>query len=148
MSAVVVLDSGPVGFLTNPNNAPVPVAIRKWLRDLLAAGRRVILPEVVDYEVRRELIRLNKTRSLHYLDSLPPRVEYLPITTLAMRFAAELWAQARNMGLPTAGPGALDGDAILAGQAAALNVAVVIATENPAHLARYAPAELWSNITP
>ena len=65
-----------------------------------------------------------------------------------MRFAADLWARARNLGGPTAGPGALDADAIVAGQATALNVAVVIATENPAHLARYAPAELWSNITP
>ena len=64
MSAAVVLDSGPVGLLTNPNNAPVPVAIRRWLADLIAAGRRVILPEIVDYEVRRELIRTNKLHSL------------------------------------------------------------------------------------
>ena len=115
---------------------------------MLAAGRRVILPEVVDYEVRRELIRFNKVRSLYFLDSLPPRIECLPITTLAMRFAADLWAQARNAGVPTAGPSTLDGDAVLAGQAVGLNLAVVIATGNPVHLARFAPAELWSNITP
>ena len=44
MNDTVVLDTGPVGFLTNPNNNPVPVAIRQWLADLLTAGRRVVLP--------------------------------------------------------------------------------------------------------
>jgi predicted nucleic acid-binding protein len=148
MSAAVVLDSGPVGLLTNPNNARAPVAVRRWLADLIAAGRRVVLAEVVDYEVRRELIRTNKLRSLRLLDGLPPRVEYLPITTTAMRIAADLWARARNAGLPTAAPGALDGDAILAAQATALGVAIVVATENPAHLTRFVPAEFWSNIVP
>lgn len=148
MSAAVVLDSGPVGLLTNPNNAPVAVAIRRWLADLIVAGRRVILPEVVDYEVRRELIRTNKLRSLRLLDGLPPRVEYLPITTTAMRIAADLWARARNAGIPTAAPQALDGDAVLAAQATALGVAIVVATENPGHLSRFVRAELWSNVVP
>src|SRR5207248_1239146 len=53
MSAAVILDAGPVGLLTNPNNAAVPVAIRRWLANLIAAGRRVILPEIADFEVRR-----------------------------------------------------------------------------------------------
>lgn len=43
MSDTVVLDSGPLGLLTNPNNSPAPVAIRQWLADLLVASRRVIL---------------------------------------------------------------------------------------------------------
>jgi predicted nucleic acid-binding protein len=148
MSAAVVLDSGPVGLLANPATTPISVAIRQWLTGLIEAGRRVILPEVVDYEVRREFIRANRVRALRLLDGLPPRVEYLPITTLAMRLAADLWAQARNAGVPTAGAGALDGDVILAAQATALNVAVVVATGNPAHLSRFAPAELWSNLRP
>ena len=57
MSAVIFLDSGPLGVLVNPNNHVTPVAMRNWLDALLAAGRRVILPEIADYEVRRELIR-------------------------------------------------------------------------------------------
>jgi hypothetical protein len=84
VNGVVVLDSGPIGFLTNPSNNPVPVAIRQWLTDLLAAGRRVILPEIADYEVRREFIRGSMTQSLILLDTLANQIEYLPLTTAMM----------------------------------------------------------------
>ena len=148
MSDVVVLNSGPGGLLTNPHNTPVPVAIRQWLADLLAAGRRVVLPEITDYEIRREYLRANLLQSLVLLDSLANQVEYLPLTTAAMRRAAELWALARNAGQPTAPDSALDGDVILAAQALTLNTTVVVATGNPVHLSRFVPAELWQNITP
>jgi hypothetical protein len=146
--AVIVLDTGPLGLLTNPNRTAGPVACRQWLSALQAAGRRVIIPEIADYEIRRELIRANLQRAIRFLDNLHQQLEYLPITTLAMRLAADLWAQARNAGVATAGGGSLDGDVILAGQATALNVAVVVATGNPVHLSRFVPAELWSNVRP
>jgi predicted nucleic acid-binding protein len=119
-----------------------------WVQDLLPAGRRVILPEIADYEVRRELIRRNSPVALSNLNQLGLQLEYLPLTTAAMRRAAELWAQGRSSGQPTAPDAALDADVILAGQAHSLNTAVVVATGNPAHLGRFVPAELWSNITP
>jgi predicted nucleic acid-binding protein len=115
---------------------------------LLAAGRRVIIPEIADYEVRRALILRNSGIALRNLDQLALRLEYLPLTTPAMRRAAELWAQARSTGQPTAPDPALDADIILAAQALSLNTAIVVATSNPAHLTRFVPAELWSNITP
>ena len=148
MSAAVVLDTGPLGLLANLSGTGQPVACRAWVRALRAAGRRIIVPEIADYELRRELIRANRVRAVSVLDGLCSTHEYLPITTLAMRIAADLWAQARNAGVPTAGAGDNDGDVILAAQAMSLSVAFVAATSNPAHLARYAPAELWSNITP
>ena len=97
---------------------------------------RVIVPEVADYEVRRELIRLDKPAGLTRLDELPATLEYLPITTAAMRRAAELWAHARRAGQPTADAPALDGDVILAAQALTFGVEVVVATTNVAHLGR------------
>lgn len=148
MSAVVLLDAGPLGLLTNPSRQSMPVAIRQWLTNLLVAGRQVILPEITDYEVRREYLRANLSQSLLMLDTLASQITYLALSTAAMRRAAELWALARNVGQPTAPDPALDGDVILAAQALTLNTAVVIATGNPAHLARFVPAELWSNITP
>jgi len=72
----------------------------------------------------------------------------VPLTTAAMRRAAELWAWARNTGQQTAPDPALDGDVIVAAQALTLNTPVVVATGNPAHLSRFVPAELWQNITP
>jgi predicted nucleic acid-binding protein len=108
----------------------------------------VIVPEIADYEVRRELLRAKKERGLARLDALTSRLEYLPITTAAIRQAAVFWAQARQQGHPTADDKALDGDVILAAQALTLGAAeVVIATTNVGHLSRFAPAALWPDLT-
>ena len=80
--------------------------------------------------------------------ALVQRLEYLPLTTAAMRLAAGLWAQARRGGYPTAPDPALDGDVILAAQALSLGVPVIVATDNVAHLSRFVTADLWQNITP
>jgi predicted nucleic acid-binding protein len=108
----------------------------------------VIIPEISDYEIRRELIRLGSIVSVANLDGYGLQLEYLSINTAAMRLAAQLWAQARIAGLPTAPDLALDADVILAAQALSLNTPVVVATSNPRHLSRFVPAELWSNIVP
>ena len=47
------------------------------------------------YEVRRELLRANKTKGMARLDELDKLIEYFPITTAAMRQAAKLWAEAQ-----------------------------------------------------
>ena len=148
MSQVVLLDTGPLGLVTNPRRSPQSVACAQWLQALVAHSIRVIVPEIADYEVRRELLRAKKERGLARLDALASRLEYLPLTTAAMRQAAVFWAQARQQGQPTADEKALDGDVILAAQALTLGVVdVVIATTNVGHLSRFAPAALWPDIT-
>ena len=148
MSPVVLLDSGPLGLVTNPKMSGTSLACAQWLQRLVAGGRRVILPEIVDYEVRRELLRAGKAQGLSQLDALTALIEYLALTTPAMRRAAEFWAQARQHGQPTAADRTIDADMILAGQAATLGVAdVVIATTNVGHLSRFVPAEQWQKIS-
>ncbi len=148
MSAVVILDSGPVGLLAQRKGVVPAEACRQWQRDLLAAGVRVVLPEITDYEVRRELLRINSLSGITRLDRLAATVEYLPVTTAAMRKAAELWAQVRQQGRPTADPKELDGDVILAAQTLLLGVPdVVVATTNIGHLARYVNAKQWQDVT-
>lgn len=149
MVKVVFLDSGPLGLLANQKNTPQPVACRQWAADLEAAGHRLIVPEITDYEVRRELIRLGATASLALLDRLGVRMQYLALDTLTMRRAADLWAQARQVGRPTAGDNTIDGDMILIAQAQTLALPnTVIATANLGHFQAYTAAELWWNITP
>jgi predicted nucleic acid-binding protein len=146
---VVLLDSGPIGLITNPNRSPASTACSNWIQTISAAGIRVIIPEITDYEVRRELLRSNKVKGIKRLDELIELVEYLPLSTAAMRQAAMFWAEARQQGQPTAGDKTIDGDMILAAQAMTLNVAdVVIATTNVGHLSRFVRADLWQNITP
>jgi predicted nucleic acid-binding protein len=149
VSRTVILDSGPLGLLSRPRRVPPALACAAWLRSLLAAGVRVIHPEIADYEVRRELLRLGSVRGVAQLDRLAARIQYLPLTTPAMRLAAELWAQARQQGQPTAGDKTIDADVILAAQALSLgDPAVVVATTNAGHLARFVPADDWQNIAP
>ena len=148
MSAVVILDSGPVGLLAQRSGVAPAWDCRQWQKDLLAAGVRVVLPEITDYEVRRELLRINSLSGIARLDRLAATVEYLPLTTAAMRKAAELWAQVRQQGRPTADPKELDGDVILAAQTLLLGTPdVVVATTNVGHLARYVNAKHWQEVT-
>ena len=106
-----------------------------------------MVPEIADYEVRRELIRARRTAGIARLDALIDQVEFLAITTSAMRRAAMFWAEARQQGRPTAADPALDGDVILAAQAATLDRArVIVATTNVRHLSRFVPAKLWAEI--
>ncbi|AFY95461.1 hypothetical protein [Chamaesiphon minutus] len=103
MNRVIILDAGPLGLITNPKLSSESVACAQWLQAHIIAGSRAIVPEIADYEVRRELLRANKTKGISRLDDLAKSIEYLPITTTAMRQAAKLWAQARQQGQPTAG---------------------------------------------
>jgi predicted nucleic acid-binding protein len=149
VSQAIVLDSGPLGLITNPKLSPESVACTQWLQAHITAGNRVIMPEIADYEIRRELLRANKTKGIARLDNLAGSVEYLAIITPALREAAQLWAQARQQGQPTAGDKTIDGDMILVGQTITIGVPnIVIATTNLGHLSRFIAAELWQNIDP
>ena len=57
MSRTVLLDSGPLGMVTNPRRSPQSVACAQWLQELVLSGVQIIIPEIADYEVRRELVR-------------------------------------------------------------------------------------------
>ncbi len=143
----IVLDAGPIGIITNPNLSPQSVACNQWLQSHVKLGNRIIIPEIADYEVRRELLRANKKKGVARLDSLCEGLEYLPITTMAMRQAAELWAKARQQGQPTAGDKMIDGDMILVAQSMASAIPnLAIATTNVRHLSRFITADLWQNI--
>lgn len=151
MAKTVLLDAGPLGLVTHPRIEQNREAAL-WLRSLLSADVPVLVPEISDYEVRRELLRAGKSRGLSRLDQLAEDLGYLPITTEAMRLAAGYWAGARKQGQPTASDESLDADVILAAQAATLNKdtdeGVVVATTNPRHLSRFVDAKLWQDIAP
>jgi predicted nucleic acid-binding protein len=149
VSRVIVLDTGPLGLVTNPKLSAESTACAQWLQTHIISGSRVMIPEIADYEVRRELLRAKKINGLARLDDLAKLLEYLPITTTAIRQAAQFWAQARQQGQPTAGDKTIDGDVILAAQAATMGVSnIVIATTNVGHLSRFVAAELWQDIAP
>jgi hypothetical protein len=149
MSLIVLLDAGPLGMITNPRSSPENEACKNWLASLAYNGIEVVIPEIADYEVRRELLRAGKDRGLGRLNALKAMLGYAPITTTVMLKAAEFWATARNVGRPSADDASLDADMILAAQAGALVRAgdeTVIATTNVRHLALFASARMWREI--
>jgi predicted nucleic acid-binding protein len=149
MSKIIVLDSAPVGLITNPKASPLALQCQQWFLTLRTRGYEVILPEIIDYEIRRELLRANKLSGVRKLEQLKSEIIYLPITTEVMLKAAQLWAEARKKGKPTADNKALDGDVILASQAilvANYGHEVIVATTNKKHLSLFVDAREWQEI--
>lgn len=147
MSRVLVLDTGPAGKIAHPRVDP---NLAHWLVTCLAAGDTVVLPEIVDYELRRnfllEIARGHSTfrRSIERLDQLRATLAFLPLNSSALLQSAELWAQMRVKGRPTADRHALDGDVILAAQA--LQVNGIVVTENMGHLSELIEARRWQEL--
>src|SRR5947207_3276599 len=122
MSLIILLDAGPLGMVTNPKASFENYECTQWMTSVVAKGIQILVPEITDYEIRRELLRAKKTQGIARLDALKTTAGYLPITTQVMLKAAEFWAQARQIGKPTANDTALDGDVILSAQAAELTI--------------------------
>jgi predicted nucleic acid-binding protein len=146
MNQLILLDSGPLGMLAHPRPNP---EIVDWLQKRLHANARVVIPEIADYEVRREFLLKGLLKSRIRLDQLKISLDYEPITTDVMLKAAEFWAATRKRGKPTAHQHALDGDVILAAQAVILanqGYDVIVATTNVKHLSLFVQAKLWQEI--
>ena len=149
MNKIILLDSTPLGLVSNPRGGGDNDACSAWMRGQLANGVPIAIPEIADYEVRRELLRAGKTRGIAKLDALKTILDYLPLTTSTMLRAAEFWAQARRQGRPTANNLKLDADVILAAQASLLleeGYEAIVATENVSHLSLFVAADRWQNI--
>ncbi len=147
---IIALDTSIIGIVTNPKSSPNSFACTAWLKTKLANGDALFVPEICDYEIRRELIRAKKLPGLARLNALIKSLNYLPITTGAIQKAAEFWAIARQKGKPTAPDLSLDGDMILSAQIFILEKELgenaVIATTNVKHLNLFSDAREWTNI--
>lgn len=145
MSTIYLLDSGPLGLLAHHKLANRMV-LERWLMSEVAAGATVYVSELADYEVRRELIRLIGSGQLpasrlDRLNTLSTLFPYLAVSTAMWQRAAEFWAEARSRGVPTANNDALDGDVLIAAQAASIQATVV--TTNAAHISIWVPTKSW-----
>jgi predicted nucleic acid-binding protein len=148
---IVLLDAGPLGLVTNPRPSAERIACAEWLRALLIGGAQSRVPEIADYEIRRELLRSGRQRGLARLDALAATLGYLPLSTDVIRQAAEFWALARTRGRPAASDAAIDADMILCAQATLAggeDDEIIVATTNVGHLSLFVDARTWRDITP
>lgn len=150
MTHLLILDTSVVGAITNPKQTNVIVRdCQIWFRTSLERQSIFVLPEIVDYELRRELLRGKKINGLKQLDELKSVIYYHPIDSEIMLVAAQLWAESRQRGMTTADPRELDGDVILAAQSRQLQAqgyGVTIVTTNVGHLAQFVPASHWQDL--
>ena len=134
---------------TSSSNEEV-VAVTAWLSQMLKQGRRVLVPAIVYYELKRELLRAEKPFSVGRLDLFTKASNrYVPLSDEALRLSAELWARARQQGRPTADSKELDIDVILAALALSFGAAageVAIVTTNTKHLSQFVTAKNWEEI--
>lgn len=151
MKRVVFLDTGVLSSVVFPKGSAQNLQCLSWLMGLLGCDVRVCIPEICDYEVRRKLLHKKASKQLGMLDELQGKLEYIPIDTAAMRRAAELWADGRTRGRPTAGDKSLDADVILCAQALLSqrgDETLVVATTDVGDLLTFVPASEWRGIVP
>lgn len=153
MARILFLDSGPLGLILTPPGDNEGDRFRTWLDRIEHAGAWIYVSEIVDYEIRRELLRLRASERIRRLNDTKHRLIYLSLSTAVMLRAAKLWAEVRQRGMPTADDRAIDADCILAAQvltATGIGDVAMIATTNVRHLARFPGivAEEWAAIAP
>lgn len=162
---IILLDSGVLSILASPlkDNISDPDSelednrvyqCYQWCEKLSAKSIYIVTSEISDYEVRRELIRIN-SKGLELLDSLrdTKTIDFLPITTEVIKIAAEFWADTRKRGISTSDDKNIDADMIISAQWKILTQeypgrSVLIATTNVKHLKIFAQdsAQEWENI--
>ena len=145
MRETIVLDARPLSQIVHPRKFE---SVTAWFDRAVEAGYRVVVPEVVDYEVRRGLLRIPASRQLGRLDELIEGLYFDPITRPIMHDAAHIWAEARNRGEAFTADDRLDADAILIAHVRALGDlrAVTVITENLRHLEPFVPAARWQDV--
>jgi predicted nucleic acid-binding protein len=73
----VVLDTGVLGLLAHTSKKSEPRKCKEWMQTLLRQEVSLYVPEIADYELRRELLRMDLTRSIARLDALKAIIGYL-----------------------------------------------------------------------
>jgi len=144
MNKIILLDSGLLGLIvhSNKNEKEKTFECQQWFKKIVS-NNLIYIPEIIDYESRRALIRRKLIQSIERLDDLEKlkNVNSIPITKEIFVKAAELWAWARNTGQATAKDTAIDIDVILAATAIITSQnegkTTIIVTTNVKHLQRY-----------
>jgi predicted nucleic acid-binding protein len=134
----LVLDTGVLGQICHPRKHD---DVRSWFRRAVRE-HELLISEVADYELRRELLRIDSRMSLARLDELTRELRYLPTTTSTWRVAARLWAEQRRVGRVTAE--GLDGDILIAAQA--LGEVAMVVTSNEKHFKGLVDTLSWSGV--
>jgi hypothetical protein len=88
VARLVLLDTGPLGKLAHPKAHPELAA---WFARLMDADISVVVPEIADYELRRNFLLEGLDISVRRLDQLEQQAGFLPITTSSVSIQGHAW---------------------------------------------------------
>ena len=91
----LLLDTAVLGQVCHPRKH---ADVRIWMARAVPE-HDVLISEVADYELRRELLRIESNHSLARLDELTRELNYIPVATAT-------WRAAANAGVPYPCPSA------------------------------------------
>jgi hypothetical protein len=142
----VVFDTGVLGIVTHPSKRTSPCV--QWFESLVAADVEIVVPEICDYELRREYILQNNLKAIGFLDGLKQSAVFCKVDSDIWLAAAALWAQCRSAGKAMAGNAELDGDVLLIAtvNSMTLDPTTVVATTNVKHIDQHLDARKWEDI--
>jgi predicted nucleic acid-binding protein len=152
---IILLDSGVIVTICNPNASPLRQQLDNWLFGSMARGAYIVSSTICDFEVRRSLrlteLEGSEITGIPNLDSLNNTIDFIPVDLEIARLAADLWALARQKGIPTAANEKLDADLIICATCKSLELRnpgrkVIVATTNVKHLSRFVLAATWQEI--
>ncbi|WP_107670569.1 nucleic acid-binding protein [Cyanothece sp. BG0011] len=152
---IIFIDTGVLGILSSPNKRKEVIKSQEWLYSCLSRGFNLVSSDICDYEVRRGLLLGGESKiqkqGLNNLDELHNLINFLLVNPIILRYAAELWAETRRLGIPTAEIDNIDVDIIIGATCQLLQQEypgqrVVIATTNVKHLSRFIEAQKWTEI--
>ena len=141
-----IADSNVIGLVSSPNITNEVIRAQNWERDFIAQGNRLAVPDMMVYEVVRELKLQGKTIGIARLEESINRSLYIPTTREILDIASDLWAELRKRGKPTVSKEALNFDTILAAHAIFLNNTgsrAVVAATNLRHLSLMTETYDW-----
>lgn len=144
MSRVAVIDSGPLGEIIKRH--PSADTIR-WIEFINENKIALRIPEIIDYETRRELILQGLKGNIESYKSISNLTKYrqtnrlIPLEpSITLTDACELWADLRFNSQPTADRKNIDVDVILVTQALSMKKdfdEIIIVTGNLSDLRRF-----------
>ena len=152
---IVFIDTGVLGLLSSPSDRQEVTHSQEWLYYLLARGVNIVSSDICDYEVRRGTLLKNelnlREQAINNLDDLYNLIDLLPVSQIILRKSAQLWAETRRLGLPTADVENIDVDVIIGATCQLLEQEypgqrLVAATTNVKHLSRFIQALNWTEI--
>jgi predicted nucleic acid-binding protein len=133
--------------------------LMEWLKQKIEEAENLTEEEVqVNHEYLEELkATIDSFRPTGHklfsenLNELESLVDFLPVTQEVWRKAAQLWAESRRQGQPTADSKNIDADVIIAATCQILQAeypgqSFVVATTNVKHLSHFVMAQTWQEI--